>query len=383
MNQPQSSRFMTFGLRSVALASALCCASLAQAQTSSVTLYGIVDAAFVSTTNQAGGTKNAIDAGQLATSRWGVKGAEDLGGGLKATFNLEGTLANDTGAAGSSYGGGFVSTGTTTNLFDRASVVGLAGGFGAVNLGRQNHLGVEVLAYNDPSGFAHAATNPNVVYGSLNSGALFGPYGANSGGTGLRQNNSVRYDTPNFAGFSAAAMYAFGENATATTSASYYSGVSGAYANGPVGVNLAYARLTNGPTVAPLPANSTMTLTDFGARYAFSAVTLKATYSQSEVDALNQKIAVAGLGIDYRLSAATTLTAAYYDMKLTGAASGKADQFLIMGQYALSKRTTTYATLTHAKANSSGAADLSMSGGMVFAGNTDATRVALGIKHAF
>ena len=369
---------MTLGLRSVALASALCCASLAQAQTSSVTLYGIVDAAVVSLTNQVGGTKNTIDSGQLSTSIWGVRGTEDLGGGLRATFNLESTLSVDTGASGNVYGA--VATAT---LFDRAAVVGLGGGFGAVNLGRQNHLGVGVIALGDASGFAHAGTNPNVVYSLMNSGGLFGAYGANGGQTAFRQNNAVRYDTPNFSGFSASAMYAFGENATATTSASYYSGVSGAYANGPVGVNLAYARLTNGPTVAPLPANSTMTLTDFGARYAFSAVTLKATYSQSEVDALNQKIAVAGLGIDYRLSAATTLTAAYYDMKLTGAASGKADQFLIMGQYALSKRTTTYATLTHAKANSSGAADLSMSGGMVFAGNTDATRVALGIKHAF
>ena len=363
---------MTLGLRSVALASALCCASLAQAQTSSVTLYGIVDAAVVSLTNQVGGTKNTIDSGQLSTSIWGVRGTEDLGGGLRATFNLESTLSVDTGASGNVYGA--VATAT---LFDRAAVVGLGGGFGAVNLGRQNHLGVGVIALGDASGFAHAGTNPNVVYSLMNSGGLFGAYGANGGQTAFRQNNAVRYDTPNFSGFSASAMYAFGENATATTSASSYSGVSGTYVNGPVGAGLAYAELKNGP------GNQTLTLTDFGAKYAFSAVTLKATYSQSQVDAINRKIAVTGLGVDYALSAATTLTGAYYNMKLSGATSGQANQFQIIGKYALSKRTTAFATLTQAKADSSGAADQSMSGGMVVGTNSDATRLAVGVRHIF
>src|SRR6266487_1895603 len=81
-------------------------AATASAQ-SSVTIYGIVDAAVVATTNQTatGGSKFSMDAGQLLTSRWGIKGSEDLGGGLKANFNLEGTLANDTGAAGAGFGG--------------------------------------------------------------------------------------------------------------------------------------------------------------------------------------------------------------------------------------------------------------------------------------
>lgn len=368
---------MTLGLRSVALASALCCASLAQAQTSSVTLYGIVDAAFVSTTKLPGGTKSAIDAGQLSTSIWGVRGTEALGGGLRATFNLESTLANDTGSSGNVYG----ATPTAT-LFDRAAVVGLAGGFGAVNLGRQNHLGVGVIGLGEPAGFTHAGTNPNVVYSLMNSGALFGAYGANGGQTAFRQNNAIRYDTPNFGGFSGAAMYAFGENATATTSASSYAGLSGAFSNGPVGVGLAYAELTNAA------GNSTLKLADFGARYALGAITLKATYSQSEIDTINRKIEVAGLGLDYALSAATTLTAAYYDMKLSGATSGQANQLLIIGKYALSKRTTAYATMTYAKADSVSALDKSMSGGMVAntdptRENTDANRFAVGVRHIF
>ena len=112
-------------------------------------------------------------------------------------------------------------------------------------------------------------------------------------------------------------------------------------------------------------------------------VTFKATYAQSEVDTTNRKIAVTGLGVDYALSAATTLTGAYYNTKLSGQGSGKADQYIAMGKYALSKRTIAYASLTYVEAGSSGAADLAMSSGLVTAGNSDATRVAFGVLHSF
>ena len=71
---------------------------------STVTLYGLIDAAVTYTTKQPTGNRTGIDAGQLATSRWGMRGNEDLGGGTRAFFNLEGTLVNDTGAAGLGFG---------------------------------------------------------------------------------------------------------------------------------------------------------------------------------------------------------------------------------------------------------------------------------------
>ena len=379
MTKIQGSHASSLGLRSIAVASVLCCAGLAQAQ-STVTLYGIVDAAFVSTTNQVGGTKSAIDAGQLATSRWGFKGSEDLGGGLKANFALESTLANDTGAGGSSFG-----TPATANLFDRISTVGLSGGFGAVNLGRQNMLGVESIGLADPTGLAHAGTNPNVYYSALNAGAAgFGNYGTNGGGTALRQNNAIKYLTPMVSGFGGAAMIGLGENATATTSASNYSGVSGYFTDGKSGVALAYAKLTQGAD------GSALTLVGGGAKYVTGAITFKGTFAESKTDTntvapqfSNRKITVTGLGIDYALSAATTLTFAYYQTKQTSVAlgDGKASQFLVIGKYALSKRTVTYASITSAKATT--AADRMMSSGMVIAGQTSATRVALGVMHSF
>ncbi len=370
----------TLSVRGVAMAAALCCASLAHAQ-STVTLYGIVDAAVMFTTNQTGGTKNELGAGALSTSRWGLKGSEDLGGGMKANFALESTLANDTGAGGSSFG-----SPATATLFDRISTVGLSGNFGSVNFGRQNMLGVESIGLADPTGLAHAGTNPNVYYSALNAGAAgFGNYGVNGGGTALRQNNSIKYLTPMVSGLGGALMYGLGENATATTSASTYTGVSGYFTDGKSGVALAYARLTH-PT-----DGSSLTLTGGGAKYAMGDVTLKGTYAQSQTDTStaapafsNRKVAVTGVGVDYKLSAATTLTGAYYQTKQTSVAlgDGQASQFILLATHAMSKRTTTYVSYTLARADDT-AANRMMSSGMVIAGETSATRVAFGVRHAF
>src|SRR5260370_36937450 len=63
-------------------------AGVAHAQ-SSVTLYGIVDAGFVYNNNSGGHKLYETRAGNLQGDRWGLRGTEDLGGGLKALFVLE------------------------------------------------------------------------------------------------------------------------------------------------------------------------------------------------------------------------------------------------------------------------------------------------------
>ncbi|MFX5656462.1 porin, partial [Acinetobacter baumannii] len=75
------------------------------------------------------GSKFGVNSAVIQGSRIGFKGVEDLGGGLSAVFNLEPGFKNDTGALDDSK--------TTNTLFRRKSVVGLAGGFGTVLLGRQ------------------------------------------------------------------------------------------------------------------------------------------------------------------------------------------------------------------------------------------------------
>lgn len=378
-------------------------ATTASAQ-SSVTIYGIIDAAAVYTNNQTatGGANFKMDAGQLATSRWGIKGSEDLGGGLKANFNLEATLFNDTGAAGSSFGPSvatstaastpFTTTGSSSNLFDRLAWVGLSGDFGSVTLGRNNILGVDSVGLADPISLAHAGSNPNVAFGALNNGALFGGFGTNGGGTALRQNNSIKYISPLMSGFGGSAMYGFGEKA-GDMGASSYAGLSGFFTDGTNGAAVSYARMKD--------ANNAATLTGWaaGAKYkVVPTVGLRATYTQNTVDgniaigtavanANNRKIAVIGLGVDYSLSAQTTLTGAYYNTKRSGDISGdlKVDQYIGMAKYAFSKRTTAYASLTYSKSDKTLAtsADVPYGLGIIGAGNSNATRTAVGVLHSF
>lgn len=99
MNNKHTSIAMTLSLRHVALASVLCCASVAQAQTGpSVTLYGLADVGITSTSGLKAGTVTQVASGIMEGSRWGIKGNEDLGGGYKAIFTLEARVELDTGS---------------------------------------------------------------------------------------------------------------------------------------------------------------------------------------------------------------------------------------------------------------------------------------------
>src|SRR5437868_4555135 len=83
---------------------------------SNVQLYGLLDMGVGITTNAtpAGGNLSQVSSGGMNTSRWGIKGSEDLGGGLKAVFQLESGIIMDTGAQDG-------------NLFKRQANVGLEG----------------------------------------------------------------------------------------------------------------------------------------------------------------------------------------------------------------------------------------------------------------
>ena len=349
---------------------------------SSVTLYGIVDAAVVYTTKQVGGSKTEIAAGQLATSRWGMRGSEDLGGGMKANFQLESTISNDTGAGGGTFGGG-TPGGTNASLFDRSATVGVSGSFGAITLGRQNTLAVDAVASVDPIGFSQPGINPNVSFSALNNGALFSTYGTNGGGAALRQNNSIRYALPVMSGFSGAAMYGFGEQA-GKSSANTYLGLVGSFNAGPITATLGYNQLKNANTSAA--TTDKITLVSGGVKYAInSAIAVKATFAQGK-DSLAPvaKISVLGVGVDFVVMPALTLTGAFYNTKLDDVVDAKARQLVFKANYALSKRTSVYTLLTNARAGSPAALDRHLIPVMTpGVGEKSANRIAVGVFHAF
>ncbi|WP_414125449.1 porin [Burkholderia territorii] len=168
------------------------CAGIAQAQ-SSVSLYGLADA-FVGELHPAGAAGNAwqVGSGGMTTSYWGMSGAEDLGGGMKAVFTLESFYRINGGQVGSFPGQSF---------FGRNAFVGLSGHFGEVTLGRNTApLFVSTLLFN-PFGNSFVFS-PMVVHSYLGSAM-----GAASLQSDTAIDDSILYQTPEVGGLSASLLY--------------------------------------------------------------------------------------------------------------------------------------------------------------------------------
>ena len=172
---------MKKSLIAVAVAAAL--PAFAQAQTN-VTLYGIMDlgASWVDQDKTGADGQFMIISGVQSTSRFGIRGSEDLGGGLSAVFNLEAGVSADTGdtnTTANAVGGQIQSV--SNNLFQRRSVVGLKGGFGEVLLGRDYTPGFSAQGTVDVMGYG--------LWGNLLGWSV-------NGGTLIRASNGIHYTSP-------------------------------------------------------------------------------------------------------------------------------------------------------------------------------------------
>lgn len=209
--------------KSVLAIGLLCVAGATQAQ-SSVTMYGVADlgarrASGLDAANAASaGDANSLGSGINTTSRLGFRGTEDLGGGLKAIFNLESGWNLDAGTPNSKF-------------FDRASWVGLQGGWGTLSLGRQTTVVADALSGTDPLGNRFAGFNPNIQVAALSAhrlGTEYGPSGSTSGT--FRLDNAIKY-TGRFNGLTVRAMHGLGEQSDSSSALSG-SGVGLAYEGG-------------------------------------------------------------------------------------------------------------------------------------------------------
>ena len=299
----------------IALAVLGAVAGAAQAQ-SAVTLYGVVDLVL----HKDKGVSAALTSGGVSGSRWGVKGSEDLGGGLKANFLLE---------------QGFdASTGTTAAgvLFGRQAYVGLSGGFGEVKFGNV------YTAYDDISG----ATNPvfDSVLAPTNVWASTG-YVSNP-------KNNMYFATPTMGGVSAALSTNLKEGGTDQSTAFNVQ-----YNGGPVYAGLGYQKDTT--------AAGDTKFTRLNGSYDLGAAKILAGYGN--VKAGSAKTTDLSIGADVPLSSALTLSAGYASSKADGAE--RATGLGVGVAYSLSKRTTVY-------------------GGFLDTKNAGPdTRYGVGLKHTF
>jgi len=298
------------------IALAVLAASGAAMAQSSVTLYGIADIWVGSEKNElldpdtgasTLGTKRVakINSGGFNGSRWGVRGSEDLGGGLSAVFKLEASVGVDTGAS---------------NAFVRQSYVGLEGGFGSLTFGNV------WSATDDVIGAANGAFDSSFSPLYSMSGSVHSSYQD-------RPRNAIKYASPDFGGFTAAVVYGLDENAAVSEDVVDFNL---AYAAGPVGASLAY-QVQNG---APDDVNLTL----LNGSYDLGVAKLLASFGQVKAGAAKSN--TVQLGVDVPLSSALTLSGSFGQTRDNAAnGDGKRDGFGIAAKYSLSKRTFTYAGL--------------------------------------
>ena len=340
----------------LALAALAALSGVAAAQ--SVTIYGVVDGGLQYTSKDGGTT--AYKNGGLSPSILGFKGSEDLGGGLKANFNLEAHLSTETGATGD-WGG----------TFGRQANVGVSGSFGAVALGKQYTPAVLAFAATDPRGLKET-----------NSGLMTWAYSAGTSNTQIDvfAAKAVSYNTQ-VSGVNLGLLYGVGGVAGDATAGRQVS--AGLTYAGPVTLSAAYHQ-AYGTTLAA--GHKTSQKYSVGVGYTLGAATFKANYMSGKsydgtTGALSADYGVYGLGVNYALNTANTLTVAYYSGDKKNTADGRVNSYIVSNDYALSKRTTVYGLVGVAEAGSTAGA-----GGAAiesFAANKSVTVLQLGVKHSF
>ena len=339
----------------LALAALTAFAGVASAQ-SSVTLFGIVDLSAVGVKNGSQSQK-LLASNQLNSNRLGFRGTEDLGGGLRAGFWLEGAMSNDDGT-GAATGGG--------QNWQRRSTVSLMGGFGEVRLGRDYTPSFWNYTIFDPFGTNGPGSMLNVV-STLGSGAT----------TLVRANNTIGYFLPSMGGVYGQVQVAAGEGVPGNK----YVGGRFGYAGGPLNVAVAYGKTYHADGLLDQYKDFNV-----GASFNLGFMNLISQYSKRDYLTRDQKTALFGVTVPI---GAHTLKASFVKSsgnQGTAAADYDAKQFAFGYQYDLSKRTALYATYSSLNNDGSAAAGsrFTIGSGLAMTRGGDTSRgYALGVRHAF
>lgn len=350
----------------VLLAAASLAACGAASAQSSVNLYGSIDLSPAHVSNQNGGTWNGLVGGTTQPDRIGLRGVEDLGGGMQANFWLEGGIAPQTGAQIN-----------PTAFFNRNATVGLAGGFGALTLGNQGDLMFDWVG-KTANGY------------QLQNFFAFHPGNFDNLAETFAYNNAVRYNTPTWGGLTLGAEYGF-NSAPAGAPTNRNTSVGANYLDGPLRVAAAWSEQNNrtlrgfAPFAAAtgLPATGAMskvTNAGIGATYRFTAFGVNAAYSQSKLEAgtVSATMRNLDLGLAYHLTPATTLNAGYTRSKLV---SSSWNTYSLMLMYGFSKRTQAYVQGTFQQASQGQLALLNGVGGP--SSDSHQNIVGIGMHHSF
>lgn len=434
-------RLMPTAMHCVALASALCCAGLAQAQAvapPTVTLYGLVDVGITQVTGLKAGSVTQVASGIMEGSRWGLKGNEDLGGGYRAVFTLENRFEVDTGAISNTPISGtqlpdrlanaslmglnpalqpYISAtgqGLAKELginvgagggrfFDRQAFVGLVTPFGAVLAGRQYTPAFE--------------TNANFDIMGTQSGLSAGQLISFPSAMDIRASNALVYRIQQ-GPVSGSLMYAAGEVAGGSNSQGRTLAINGMYKTGTFAVGFGHNTKNNElgerslrtsvigasvnmgsstlstmaikvvddnpsglSTIASGLMSSAAFTTPLGPAAAGAASAIQTAFKEG----IRQDGRLLHIGYRY-VTGPSTISLAYNDYKDNRPAKSNTRSYGVAYTYALSKRTDLNAVLVRYDNNANGqkaAGGNGYLGGFTASRGTDSTSLAMGIRHRF
>ncbi|MPW20659.1 porin [Paraburkholderia sp. CNPSo 3157] len=379
---------------------------------SSATLYGALDDSlqFVHNANPHNDNLWTLAGGNLHNNRWGLKGVEDLGGGLSAIFQLEAGFSINNGAS-SSYQ-------TGTKLFGGKAWVGLSDNrFGTLTFGRQFDPVVDLVQpLTADNFFGGTFTTPGDVDNNDNSS---------------RANNAVKYASPVLAGFQFETMYAFGGVAGSTGSGQTWSAAA-TYGTRPFSVAAGYVRMDNASTFAgrgfvpPAPgapgtppgwgtgvtsdatfisiinlgyaSAKSVGIGSIAAQYVAGQFTFNVRYSNAQYKpdgfsafASTERFNVAAAYVGYQATPAALLGLGYTYTHGAGDTSATYNQISLGADYSLSKRTTVYLIGAYQHANGTqridethtATAKASVGSYGYTSGSSSQEVISLGFRHTF
>ena len=352
----------------------LAAAGAAQAQ-SSVTLYGAIDNGIQYVNNNGGHSQVGLADSTVVSDRWGLKGSEDLGNGLKAIFQLESGFSANNGKLGQN-----------NSLFGRQAYVGLASDqYGTLTLGRQYDAVTDMVQGLTGDAWTYLFATPGDVDNNDNSS---------------RFNNSVKYLSPTFGGLQGEATYSFG-GTPGSVGASQSWSAAATYGIGQLSLAAGYLSMRNSSTTDPvrsgwnsatssqagtgtvfnssinsaLATAASIDIAQVGAQYVWGPFTGSIRYSnalyrpdgQSAFTSI-QRYNVGSALLQYQVTPALSLALDYAYVNgsgnefANGSSSQSYNQIGAGAQYGISKRTSFYVVGAYQHASSGHTASISSSG---------------------
>ena len=384
---------MKKSLVAAVLLASFACTARAQ---NSVTLYGLIDVGMNYANNIGGHSQYSMGAGNLAGNRWGLRGTEDLGGGLKTVFVLENGFSVANGRLG--QGG---------DEFGRQAYVGLSSSnLGTVTFGRQ-YDSINDLMY------MFVAAQMWAGYASAHPGDVDNTDGSN------HINNAIKFKSVSYGGFTFEGTYSFGgiagrfnQNQIWTVAANYNRGpltLGAAYANArdpnfsyfgnnaassTTGSNMAGSRVYSGYASA-----KSQQIFVAGASYVVGAATFGVNYSNTQFKDIGTLPGLPATGaggnarfhdieanVLYQITPALFLGAGYNYLKGYGVNGATYNQGAIGVDYFLSKRTDFYANAVYQHASgtdSTGGKAVANLNGLSASSTQNQAEVVIGIRHRF